>query len=392
MKHHKSPSDEYLDVNYHIDASFKRFDASNDMFNRAVWDDKVDPKKFFISYDIANYAPKKAKGFDHWDYALRNASWHLTDHVGERLFSDTGRVEGFSHTYTTHTPGPPRPVVIKDALEAAKKIKAAAKLFGAGDVGITNLDRRWVYSHRYNRKYTNREELSLDNKFQSVIVMVLPMDYELGRTFPSALSGSTTGVGYADSLQAATMLAQFITNLGFEALASLNDTALNIPLAIKAGLGEYGRHGLLISRKFGPNVRLAKVITDMPLSYDSPVNFGVREFCSICRKCTNSCPPRAIPEDDPQASPPNKSSLMGIKKWTVDAEKCFKYWVAMNTDCAICIRVCPYNKDYRKWYHRWGRKLAGTPLRKIMLWLDGVLKYGKRFTPQAWWINKIKNA
>ena len=65
------------------------------------------------------------------------------------------------------------------------------------------------------------------------------------------MSGTTTGLGYADSLQCATMLAQFIVNLGFEAVASLNDTALNVPLAIKAGLGEYGRLGLLISRSFG---------------------------------------------------------------------------------------------------------------------------------------------
>ena len=42
----------------------------------------------------------------------------------------------------------------------------------------------------------------------------------------------------------------------------------------------------------------------------------------------------------------------------------------MNTDCAICIRVCPYNKDYSRWWNRIGIKLANSPLRKWMLKLD----------------------
>jgi len=31
----------------------------------------------------------KAKDFDHWGYVLRNASWHLTDVVGEGSFEQT---------------------------------------------------------------------------------------------------------------------------------------------------------------------------------------------------------------------------------------------------------------------------------------------------------------
>ena len=57
----------------------------------------------------------------------------------------------------------------------------------------------------------------------------------------------------------------------------------------------------------------------------------------------------------------------------------------MNTDCAICIRVCPYNKDYSKWWNRLGLKLAAGPLRGFMLWLDKQLGYGKRMVPEEWW-------
>ncbi|MEO1438439.1 MAG: reductive dehalogenase, partial [Bacteroidota bacterium] len=62
-----------------------------------------------------------------------------------------------------------------------------------------------------------------------------------------------------------------------------------------------------------------------------------------------------------------------------------KFWVGMNTDCAICIRVCPYNKDYTKWYNRLGIRLANGPLRRFMLWLDNRLQFDKRVKPETWW-------
>ena len=98
-KNIKIPAVEYLNKRFDIKGGFKKFSQKNDIFNRSGWDDKVDPKKFFVSYDITNYAPKKSKGFNHWDYALRNASWHLTDVVGEMKFETEGRVEGFTDFY-----------------------------------------------------------------------------------------------------------------------------------------------------------------------------------------------------------------------------------------------------------------------------------------------------
>jgi hypothetical protein len=85
---------QYLNKRFEIDAQFDQFNQRNDIFNRANWDDKVKPKHFFQSYDIANFAPKKAKGFDHWDYALRNASWHLTDVDRGAVFRPNGAGRG----------------------------------------------------------------------------------------------------------------------------------------------------------------------------------------------------------------------------------------------------------------------------------------------------------
>lgn len=385
IKKIRSSPKEYLNEQFQISPNFQRFNQKNDQFSRSMWDEKINPKDFYVSYDIANYKPKKSKGFDHWDFALRNASWHLTDVIGEMKFEKEGRVEGFTDYYSIQTPPPNSKIELPIIDETTARIKKAALTLGAGMVGICELDKRWVYSHNFSRKTGEAKSLDLPGNIKSAIIMVLPMDYELTKTIPSAIGGTTTGLGYATSLNCANALAQFITNLGYEAIASLNDTALSIPMAIQAGLGEYGRNGLLITPKYGPNVRIAKVFTDLPLNYDNPIEFGVKKFCETCRKCSDSCPVKAVAKEEPTEEPPNFSSHSNIRKWTVNAEKCFKFWVNMNTDCAICIRVCPYNKDYSKWWNRLAIRLANSPLRKFMLWLDNFLDFGKRNLPEKWW-------
>lgn len=384
-------SSKYLNQKFNIDGDLQPFNQLNDIFSRAVWDEKINPKNFFLSYDITNYIPKKSKGFDHWDYAFRNASWHITDFIGERNFQENGKVEGFTDYYAMHTKGPLQKIQLKSPTHTTKRIKLAAKSFGAGMVGICALDRRWVYSHHFNRKTQKAQPLQLPKSLKYAIILIHPMDKDLSRTYPTALSGATTGLGYSESLLCANTLAQFITNLGYEAVASLNDTALSIPMAIEAGLGEYGRHGLLITPEYGPNVRISKVFTDIPLEVDQPIEFGVTEFCQICKKCADSCPVKAIPKEEPQSEPPNFSSLTKVKKWTINAEKCFKFWVGLNTDCAICIRICPYNKDYNKWWNRIGIRLANTHLRRWMLWLDDYLKFSQRLSAEKWWSENTKN-
>ncbi|MEO0338976.1 MAG: hypothetical protein AAF242_07155, partial [Bacteroidota bacterium] len=176
---------DYLDQEFKITSELKRFNQKNDIFNRSLWDDKVNPKKFFQSYDIANYVPKKSKGFDHWDYAFRNASWHLTDVVGERDFTDTGRVEGFTDFYTTQTASPPSKIQLESEEHTTQRIKHAARMFGAGMVGICALDQRWVYSHNFSRKTQQAEKLDLPKGLKYAIMLIIPMDYELGKTFPA---------------------------------------------------------------------------------------------------------------------------------------------------------------------------------------------------------------
>jgi hypothetical protein len=87
-------------------------------------------------------------------------------------------------------------------------------------------------------------------------------------------------------------LAAFIANLGYSATANhLCHYELILPaVAVDAGLGELSRMGYLLTKEFGPRIRLSAVTTDMPLAADEPVDLGIQSFCAVCIKNV----PRAV--------------------------------------------------------------------------------------------------
>lgn len=368
-------------------AGFRRFRQRFDVFNRSQRDPRIrsdNSVRFYETYAKPLDRWKKVDGYTQKDYALRNASWHVTDLFAEFKESEDRR-EGFLDEFSIQRDLAAERLPVESPGAMSAEIKRVAKVFGADLVGVTEYDERWNYAQKYSRQSGKDKPNDLPAGLTHVIVIAQEMDHGLIQTVPSALSGAATGLGYSRDTVVLLSLTQYIRNLGYQAVGSLNDTALAIPLAIQAGLGEYGRNGMLITKEFGPRIRLGKVFTDLPLAPDYPVQFGVREFCENCRRCASACPAKAIPHGAPSAEPLNESSIVGVRKWSVDGERCFRFWASQNSDCSICIRVCPYNKDYSRWWHRAGRRLAGTRLRRLMLKLDVWLGYGERKQPKSWW-------
>jgi ferredoxin len=381
------PDDSDEAAGFEVLEDFRRFSQKDDIYSRSFWDPSVRSERtarFFETYRTPLRKWKTVEGFRQKDYALRNASWHLPDIFAE-LKEDQNRREGFLDPFTVHRPGPEERVPFDTPEEASREIKRVARTFGADLVGITAYDQRWVYTHAYSRLGETEKPQELPEDLPNVVVIAQEMDRELIDTVPSALSGTATGVGYSHDTLVLLGLAQYLRNLGYRAVASMNDTALAIPLAIKAGLGEYGRHGLLITPEYGPRVRIGKVFTDLPLAHDRPSAFGVRAFCEICRRCSTACPVGAIPDGPPSSEVHNRSNIVGVQKWTVDAEPCFRFWSNQNSDCSICVRVCPYNRDFKGIGSRLWRWLAGTRLRRLALKLADLVWPGKRVSPDSWW-------
>lgn len=373
---------------FDISEDFQRFDQRNEIYCRSEWDPEVRTKKateFFRGHYMPHARARKADGFGQKDYALRNASWHVTNVIRDLRRENDDRKEGFFDTFTAHDEGWPEPYQFESVEAATANLRKAADSIGAGLLGVCEYDERWVYTARYSEQTQESKPIDIPDDLPRIIVVGEPMDLELTATVPSALSGSATGMGYTHDTVVLLTLTQYIRNLGYRAVASMNDSALPIPLAVQAGLGEIGRHSLLITEEYGPRLRLGKIFTDMPLSISEPKRFGVQEFCDICQRCSSACPPKAIPAGAPSREAYSVSNLKGILRWTTYAEKCFRFWAGQNSDCSICIRACPYNRDFSKWYNRLWRRLAGTRLRKLMLQMDVWFVDRTRQSSSRWW-------
>jgi ferredoxin len=324
---------------YEIDVEqLQRYDQNNLIFRRANYD--PDFAGYGIGFDREGL--KKIQegraGYTRLDYALSEASWTVHDVW----------VDSFNWDRLPRPRGPSlmgdqwyrERYMVEDPSEMTEKLKKVALFYGADLVGGTELDKRWLYR---NMRYTMKP-VELPEEIRYAVVMAVEMD-EMGiATSPGCPASAATGLGYSKMAFVSSILAEFIRNLGYVAIPAGNDVGLSVPLAIDAGLGELGRHGMLITPEYGPRVRLCKVYTDLPLKVDRPVEFGVEEFCKGCRLCAETCPVEAISRTrDPGWEPACNSNNPGALKWYIDSEKCYVYWLDNGTDCSNCVSVCPFN-------------------------------------------------
>jgi len=208
------------------------------------------------------------------------------------------------------------------------EIKKLAQELGAGLVGVTPVPEDALYEGR-------------DPGLRNAICLALPMDRGEMEFAPQPRAAAEVMRTYRIAARVAIRLAERIRSMGWPARAYGNPNCtdiLMIPLAIRAGIGELGKHGSMICREYGSNFRLAAVLTDLPLAADAPVDIGVEDVCSLCRRCVDDCPPRAIFEE--------KQLVRGERKWYVDFDKCIPYFVK-TTGCSICIEVCPWSEPGR---------------------------------------------
>lgn len=263
--------------------------------------------------------------------------------------------------------------------EATERVKGYAKMLGARRVGVTEINPLWVYSRRGEIFHDNWEdwgkEIRLEHKY--AIVFVEEMSSEMIRSAPHTPTAVESMHNYSKGAYIGVQVAAFIANLGYPATANhlRHYDALMVPLAVDAGLGELSRMGYLLTKEFGPRVRLSAVTTDLPLIPDKPVDIGAEDFCAFCKKCAVCCPSRSIPMGD-------KEETNGTLRWKLNEQTCFEYWGKVGTDCNVCMRVCPWSHA-RTFPHRLIVAMISrnSLARRIFSIMDDIF-YGKKPRPK----------
>ncbi len=220
--------------------------------------------------------------------------------------------------------------------EFTRRIKGFARYLGADLIGTTKLNPAYVYSHI--ARGAGKWGAPINLSHSHAIAIAVEMRYDMIKHAPESPTITESAFSYYENAKIALIVARYINLLGYEARAHVdgNYRVMCIPIAIDAGLGELGRLGLLITPEFGPRVRLSVVSTNLPLTQDKTIAFGVQHFCTICKKCAINCPTDSIDLGE-------KEIHNGVEKWLTDQENCYRFWRIQGTDCAVCIKVCPYS-------------------------------------------------
>ena len=241
-----------------------------------------------------------------------------------------GSMSGIRRSLTSVDDNPAQPRTHMPEADLAR-LEAYARSVGVDDIGYAHLSEELVFQ---------RKAVLHPN----AIVLTMEMDKARMETAPSEQSFVEVHAVYNNLGRAANRIAAWLKQQGFSAQAgpALMGTALYPPLGQRAGLGWRGLHGLLITPRFGPRVRLAAVYTsikNLPLARENPHSW-IEDYCRKCRLCAKECPPQAILEQ------PLKNSN-GLVTCTL-TDKCFPYFID-NYGCSICIGVCPFQRgEYAK--------------------------------------------
>jgi len=150
--------------------------------------------------------------------------------------------------------------------------------------------------------------------------------------------------------------------------------------AVRAGVGFFGKNGLVIAPRLGSWIVLGTLVSDVAIEPGEPLG----RDCGSCRLCIEACPTGAI-----------------VRDGVLDARLCLSYWTQARTalpetvrermgasvyGCDICQRVCPWNRGPEK---RRGKLALDTaePLVSLEGWLtardeDLVKRYQRLYFPR----------
>jgi reductive dehalogenase len=278
--------------------------------------------------------------------------------------------------------------VPNDPAVLARHIKETAYFLRADAAGVCELPQYAVYSHKFDFMNPDAGEVPVELNHKYAIAVLIDQDYRTSHATSGSdwISNAMSMLSYSTSGFVAIILAEYIRRLGYPAkahYAPFYDIVVP-PILLLAGLGEMSRIGDSVIHPFlGPRFKAAVVTTDLPLLPDKPIDFGLQDFCSKCKKCARECPSGAISDG-------SKEMFNGYEKWPLDIKRCTGMRVGnqRGSGCGTCIKVCPWNKPYTPFHRTVGWAMRHSALaRSLAIWGDDLLGYGKPDYSKKWWFD-----
>lgn len=274
--------------------------------------------------------------------------------------------------------------------ENSKMLRVAGRIMGAADMGFVKIDDKtkkllWgkIIFEDVEKGYAEPEKnkFVLPNKDLWAVCSLVPQSLWMQQYSERMSWASSNTMSYSRANIYGNRLSVFLRGLGYQAYGGDTESVGRlVGFGLMAGLGEYGRAGILVSPKYGTDIRTVMVtITDLPLAVTKPIDAGITKFCETCKKCGEMCPSGAISmEDKPFWGGDKPWQAKGIKGWYMDAKKCYTYMLGGEPDCSRCQTVCPFTKFDEAVIHDLIKLSIGTTpaLNSAIRKMDDVFGYG----------------
>ena len=171
---------------------------------------------------------------------------------------------------------------------------------------------------------------------ENAVVLAMELEADPIARSPRFPSSVETIRVYRDLGRATNSLAGFLQERGYRAqpMHPYGGSVLFSLMALRAGLGVPGFHGLLITKMFGPRQRISIISTSadpLPPGDKNPIE-DFRDFCKDCKRCIKKCPGRAF--YDPPMEKENSPFITHM-----DLNKCYPFFSRFK-GCSVCIKVC----------------------------------------------------
>jgi epoxyqueuosine reductase len=265
-----------------------------------------------------------------------------------------------------------------------RHIKALGYFLKADIVRTCEVPESAYYSH-------DKEGRPIEPKFKNAIVLVMGKEWNAVRA-----STGSDWLGDPISFQAyqhlgliTETMANYVSRLGWEASPQYGPSFVNKfsvlmpPLLIRSGVGEVSRAGIVLNPFLGLGYKAAAILTNMPIVYDKPIEFGLQSFCQDCQICAENCPSQAISNGD-------KVMYNGYETWKLDTRRCagFNFTNKKGTMCNRCVKSCPWTYP-STWPHNLVRRMVmhSGLAQQIAIRAAHLLGTGKDHPDEKWWFD-----
>jgi epoxyqueuosine reductase QueG len=228
------------------------------------------------------------------------------------------------------------------------KIIRKAKSLGASLVNFAPAQ-RW---EEYGEVRLDYRPKALWDKVQTVIVIGVPMLLPVIESTPSINYQEMYNASNSLLDQIGFRLSIWLNDQGHAAIFMPRDGYGNLEILLEkppgcfshlyagkySGMGTIAYSHNLITREYGPRVRMVSVFTSLKLAGDPVIE---QDICTKCDVCNKLCPSQAF------TTRPDRL------KADMDVDACTRYHQVLRGEnrwpCGICAKVCPVGKD-RKLY------------------------------------------